>query len=209
MFFLYRVSTMDFIVNAVPLPVMPLSRMTQIVASTPAPQTQNRGRRRVRLGLLGALIPPPASAPVSTCRGPRSGLSLSHNTVAPLIYRLNAISSAVSICGTKPGIRPVISTSASGVRPASTPDIPTAPACRHRSAAGAPTIIHIDPEHRLLPPVSPLGVCRERVFFWSLSEDHQGAPSAGWGVWNHGEPWLRGSHRYVSNIREAGRSNAN
>lgn len=90
-FFLYRVSTMDFIVNAIPLPVMPLSRMTQIDASTPAPQTQNRGRRRVRLGLLGALIPPAASAPVSTCRGPRSGLSLSHSTAAPLIYRLNAI----------------------------------------------------------------------------------------------------------------------
>lgn len=43
--------------------------MTQIVASRPAPQTQSRGRRRVLLGLLGALIPPAASAPVRTCRG--------------------------------------------------------------------------------------------------------------------------------------------
>lgn len=60
-FFLYRVGMMDLMVNAVPLPVIPLSRMTQIVASRPAPQTQNRGRRRVRLGLLGALIPPAAS----------------------------------------------------------------------------------------------------------------------------------------------------
>lgn len=52
--------------------------MTQIVASRPAPQTQTRGRRRVLLGLLGALIPPAASAPVRTCRGlltPHSGFT--------------------------------------------------------------------------------------------------------------------------------------
>lgn len=59
------------------------------------------------------------------------------------------------------------------------------------------------------PSRVPHGVRRERVFFWSLSEDHQGAPSAGWGVWSHGEPWLRGTHRYNGNIREAGRSDAN
>lgn len=207
-FFMYRVSIMDFIVNALPLPVIPLNRMTQIVASRPAPQTQNRGRRRLRLGLLAVLIPPAASAPVSTCRGlltPHSGCWLSHNTVASLIYLLDAILSAVSICATKPEVRPVISISASRARLASTPDIPTAPACRRTSAAGVTKIIHIDPEHRLLPPVSPLSARQERVFF---SEDHQGAPSAGWGVWSHGEPWLRGSHRYISNIREAGRSNA-
>lgn len=68
------------------------------------------------------------------------------------------------------------------------PTSPTAPACRHRSAAGATAMMHIDPEDRLLPPVSPLvGVSGERVFFWSLTKDHQGAPSAGWGVWSHGD----------------------
>lgn len=91
--------------NAVPLPVIPLNRMTQIVASRPAPQTQNRGRRRVRLGLLFVLIPPAAAgSPVRTSRG--LGLLSGHtNTVAPSIYRLDAIVSAVSICGAKPGVR--------------------------------------------------------------------------------------------------------
>lgn len=87
----------------------------------------------------------------------------------------------------------VISTSASRVRPASTADIPAAPACRHRSAAGGTERAHIDPEHRLLPPVSPPRCAPEEGVFLN----HQGAPSAGWGVWSHGEPRLRGSHPYV------------
>lgn len=94
-----------------------------MVASRPAPQTQTRGRRRVRLGLLGALIPPAAGAPVSTCRGLWLLTAVSqpsHNPVAPLIYRLDAVLSAGSIGGTEPGVRPVIGTSSSGVRAAST-----------------------------------------------------------------------------------------
>lgn len=101
--------------------------MTQMVASRPAPQTQTRGRRRVLLGLFGALIPPAAGAPVSTCRGLWLLTAVSqpsHNPVAPLIYRLDAVLSAGSIGGTEPGFRPVIGTSSSGVRAASTADIP-------------------------------------------------------------------------------------
>lgn len=87
---------------------------------------------------------------------PHRGRSPSRNTVAPSIYRLDDLLSAVFIYGTKPGVRPGISTSASSIQmSASTPDIPTAPACRRTSAAGAATITLIDPEHRLLPPVSP------------------------------------------------------
>lgn len=167
--FLYRVSIMGFIVNAAPLPVIPLNRMTQIVASRPAPQTQNRGRRRVRLGLLGALIPPAASAPVSACPGLRPCAAAARlHTALLLLYRLDASLAAFSISGIKAVVRPVLSASASRVRSASTPDIPTAPGCRHRSAAGATTITHIDPEYRLLPPVSP-SVCARRACFSGVS----------------------------------------
>lgn len=54
------------------------------------------------------------------------------------------------------------------------PTSPTAPACRRRSAAGATAMMHIDPEDRLLPPVSPPRRCErgEGVFL----ESHQRPP---------------------------------
>lgn len=74
-----------------PVPVIPLKRMTQIVASRPAPQTQTR----VLLGLLGALIPPAACTPLRSWRGlltPHGGFTaFPLNNVAPFIYRLDAI----------------------------------------------------------------------------------------------------------------------
>lgn len=56
------------------------------------------------------------------------------------------------------------------------PISPTAPACRHRSAAGATEMMHIDPEDRLLPPVSPPRRCErgEGVFL----ESHQRPPGS-------------------------------
>lgn len=50
-------------------PLTSLKLKIQAAASRPTPQTQNRGRRRVCLGLLGALIPPAAGSPLRrTCR---------------------------------------------------------------------------------------------------------------------------------------------
>lgn len=201
---MYRVGIMDFMENAVPLPVIPLSRMTQIVASRPAPQTQNRGRRRLRLGLLGALIPPAASAPVSSgpCRGatpPRSGRSLSHkrrcsSDLSPgscFIGRLHLRwrtrgSARLQHLSLRSQTRHPDSSSRLQARQISSRCLRDSP---HASGASSP------PSRVSPPPPQVL-----RVFFWSLSEDHQGAPSAGWGVWSHGKPWLRGGPH---NIREA------
>lgn len=44
------------------VPVTSLKWKIQVAARRPTPQTQNRGRRRVCLGLLGTFIPPAAAA---------------------------------------------------------------------------------------------------------------------------------------------------
>lgn len=43
------------------VPVLSFKWRIQVAASSPTPQTHNRGRRRVCLGLLGAFIPPDAA----------------------------------------------------------------------------------------------------------------------------------------------------
>ena len=93
-------------------PVTSLKLKIQAAASRPTPQTQNRGRRRVCLGLLGALIPPAAGSPLRrTCRlaaappPPHTALLCVHAEsncsafplFSPPIYRLWDILALVSI----------------------------------------------------------------------------------------------------------------
>lgn len=118
----------------------------------------------------------------------------SHQTLLLLlIYRLDAILTS--------GLHsrsPEAGASASGVRAASTPDIPDSSSLQARISSRG----HRDDAHRSGAPSPPSCAAPpprcERVFFWSLTEDHQGAPSAGWGVRSQGDPgWC------ISNITES------
>lgn len=164
-----------------PVPVIPLKRMTQIVASRPAPQTQSRGRRRVLLGLLGALIPPAASAPVRTCRGlltPHSGFTAFPRPRCPfyLSNRRCFISGLHWRYRTR-GWGCHQHRHAHQLQPAGADQLPVPP----RWCPSIQRIVSSLP----CPPSSAWA--GRGCFFWSLTKDHQGAPSAGWGVWSHGD----------------------
>lgn len=194
-------------------PVTSLRWKIQAAASRPTPQTQNRGSSRVCLGLLGAFIPPAAAARrlfAQNMPPPRS-LLLPQSSPAPRLHTGSnwpvalfpppGLSSfSCFIFGLHPRYRRVLDRVGLSSASSSTDAAPTSTREDNEPSAGTCIKIspgsdhpHIPPALHLIPPPPPLrSSVWEEVFSWSHRQDHQGAPSAGWGDWRdwrHGEAW--------------------
>lgn len=154
------------------------------------------------------LKPPLAGSPVRTCRRARSPVtpvSRSQRSITPACcffflnlsyWRYFSIGLDVRYAGGVWLVRPDISSPASSSSQSVSPAAASTSAGsnsqqasrNNESSARSATRRQHDPHRRHIPPAlyvipatwSPVW---EEVFSWSLREDHQGAPSAGWGDW--------------------------
>lgn len=186
-----------------------------MAASRPTPQTQNRGRRRVCLGLLGTFIAPEATAPRLSGQNMPPPRSIPCHACLPLsaldhtdlflffcfkMYLTDAILASGLMCATQ-GVFDWFGLTSAAQHPAAvgqsvSPSATSTSAGsnsqqasrNNESSTRSATRRQCDPRRRHIPPAlnvipatwSPVWV---EVFSWSLREDHQGAPSAGWGDW--------------------------